>query len=153
MQLSILTSLRVGGVVVMLVWLWPFCVGLAGATSLAIWCAVVAGVFFDTHALTPFGLTALVGVVLAYAASRLGKEGVGDLDSAAIWVTPLLAGAAGFAAPLIYCAGGVLTLHLSLWRGSLAASMIVNAVAFFLLARPVARLARYVANVGVRARR
>ena len=55
----------------------------------------MGGVFFDTHATTPFGLTAMVGVVLAYGASRLGKEGVGDLDSAAWWVTPILAAARG----------------------------------------------------------
>ena len=61
----------------------------------AVECAVVAGVFFDTHAVTPFGLTAVVALALAYGASRLGKEGVGDLDSAAWWVTPLIAAVGG----------------------------------------------------------
>jgi len=104
-QLSIFSSLRFAGVVVMIVWLWPLAMGLAGLTTLALWCAIVAGVFFDTHATTPFGLTALVAVVLAYGASRLGREGVGDLDSAAWWVTPLLAAAAGFIAPVLFVGG------------------------------------------------
>jgi cell shape-determining protein MreD len=153
LQLSILSPLRFSGVVIMMVWLWPFALGLGGSTVLALWCAVVAGVFFDTHAVTPFGLTALVGVLLAYGASRLGKEGVGDLDSAAWWVTPALCAGAGFVAPLIYVTGGFVTLHFSMWRAGTLASMIVNAVAFLLLARPVARVARFVGNVGARARR
>jgi cell shape-determining protein MreD len=149
-QLSVFSTWRIAGVVFMLVWLWPFTLGLAGFTTLSLWAAVVGGVFFDTHATTPFGLTAMVGVVLAFGASRLGKEGVGDLDSAAWWVTPILAAAAGLAAPAIYTAGGVGVLNFSLWHGSLVNSMIVNAIAFFVLARPVTRLARRVGRVGVR---
>jgi cell shape-determining protein MreD len=153
LQLSILSPLRFAGVVVMLVWLWPFALGLGGFTVLSVWSAVVAGVFFDTHAVTPFGLTAVVGVLLAYGASRLGKEGVGDLDSAAWWVTPALSAGAGFAAPLMYVIGGFVTFHFSMWRAGTLASMVVNALAFLILARPVARIARFVGNVGVRARR
>ena len=153
LQLSILSTLRVGGVVVMLVWLWPFTLGLAGFTTLSIWGAIVAGVFFDTHTTTPFGLTAAVGIALAYGASRLGKEGVGDLDSAALWVTPVLAAAAGAAAPVLYTLGGFSALNFSLWHGSLLNMIVVNAGAFFFLARPVSRLASIVGNFGVRARR
>jgi hypothetical protein len=152
-QLSVFSTWRIAGVVFMLVWLWPFALGLAGFTTLSIWAAIVGGVFFDTHTTTPFGLTAMVGVVLAYGASRLGKEGVGDLDSAAWWVTPILAAGAGAAAPVLYTAGGIGVLNFSLWHGSLVNSVVVNAIAFFVLARPVSRLARIVGRVGVRARR
>jgi cell shape-determining protein MreD len=152
-QLSVFSSLRIADVVFMLVWLWPFTLGLAGFTTLSIWAALVGGVFFDTHASTPFGLTAMVGVLLAFGASRLGKEGVGDLDSAAWWVTPVLAAAAGAAAPIIYTLGGAGVLNFTLWRGSLVNMVVVNACAFLILARPVARLARYVGLFGVRARR
>lgn len=147
-QLSVFSGLRFAGVVVMIVWLWPFSMGLAGLTRLSLWCALVAGVFFDTHSTTPFGLTAIVAVLLAYGASRLGREGVGDLDSAAWWVTPALAASAGFVAPLIFVGGSFFTFNFSLWRDSLLASMVVNAVAFFILARPVTRLARWVGNLG-----
>lgn len=147
-QLSIFSSLRFAGVVVMVVWLWPVAVGLAGMTALALWCALVAGVFFDTHATTPFGLTVIVALLLAYGASRLGREGVGDLDSAAWWVTPMIAAVAGFAAPAIFVGASFFTLNFSLWRDSLVAAMVVNAIAFFLLARPVTRLARWLGNLG-----
>jgi cell shape-determining protein MreD len=147
-QLSIFSSWRFAGVVVMIVWLWPLAVGLTGFTTLAMWSALVAGVFFDTHSTTPFGLTALVAVALAYGASRLGREGVGDLDSAAWWMTPLIAAAAGFVAPALFVGASFFTFNFSLWRDGLLAAMIVNAVAFFILARPVTRLARWVANVG-----
>lgn len=153
LQLSLLSSLRVSGVVIMLVWLWPFVMGLTGVTSLAMVSAIIAGLFFDTHTATPFGLTALVGMALAYATSRLGREGVGDLDSAAWWVTPLLAGLGGFIAPALYMALGFVELNFTLWRGSVLSMMVVNAVAFMVLARPVARVARLVARVGERGRR
>jgi cell shape-determining protein MreD len=145
-QLSIFSGLRFAGAVVMVVWLWPLAMGLAGLTALSLWCALVAGVLFDTHATTPFGLTALVALLLAYSASRLGREGVGDLDSAAWWVTPLLAATAGFFAPLLFVSASFFTFNFSLWRDSLLAAMGVNAVAFFVLARPMARLARWVGN-------
>lgn len=147
-QLSVFSGLRFAGVVVMVVWLWPFALGLAGFTALSLWSAVVAGVFFDTHVTTPFGLTALVALVLAYGASRLGREGVGDLDSAAWWVTPLLAAIAGFVAPALFVGASFLTLNFSLWRDSLVAAMVVNAVAFFVLARPVTRLALWLGALG-----
>ncbi len=153
LQLAIFTTLRFDGVVIMLVWLWPLAMGLAGVTSLALTAAVVAGLFFDTHGTTPFGLTAAVGLALAYGASRLGREGVGDLDSAAWWVTPLLGALGGFSAPLLYTFFGLFTLNFSLWRGSVLAVMVVNACAFFVLARPMARLARAVSGAGERARR
>jgi cell shape-determining protein MreD len=147
-QLAVFSSWRFAGVVVMIVWLWPLAMGLTGLTALAMWSAVVAGVFFDTHSTTPFGLTALVAIALAYGASRLGREGVGDLDSAAWWVTPLIAAAAGFVAPALFVGASFFTFNFSLWRDGLLAAMIVNAVAFFLLARPMTRLARWVASVG-----
>lgn len=153
LQLAIFTTLRVDGVVVMLVWLWPLCMGLVGDGALALISAVVAGLFFDTHASTPFGITAVVGLALAYVATRLGREGVGDLDSAAWWVTPLIALVAGFVAPALYVALGAIELNFGLWRGSLVPDMIVNAGAFFLFARPVARVARSVSRLGERARR
>jgi hypothetical protein len=152
-QLSVLSSLRIEGVVVMLVWLWPFAMGLTGDTSLALVTALLSGIFFDTHTTTPFGLTAAVGLVLAYGASRLGREGVGDLDSAAWWVTPVLAAVAGFVAPALYVASGAFALDFNLWRGSVLSMMFVNAGAFFILARPVTRLARSVSNVGERVHR
>lgn len=153
LQLTVLSSLRIEGVVVMLVWLWPFAMGLTGYTSLALVTALLAGVFFDTHTTTPFGLTAAVGLVIAYGASRLGREGVGDLDSAAWWVTPVLAAVAGFVAPALYVVSGAFALNFNLWRGSVLSMMLVNAGAFFILARPVTRLARNVGNVGERVHR
>lgn len=152
-QLAIFTTLRVAGAVVMLVWLWPLAMGLAGYTALGVAAGVLSGLFFDTHGTTPFGLSALVGVTIAYGASRLGREGVGDLDSAAWWVTPLLGALGGLVAPLLFVIFGLFTFDVGLWRGSLLAAMAVNAGAFFVLARPVTRAARSVGRFGERARR
>jgi hypothetical protein len=152
-QLEVLSSLRFAGAVIMLVWLWPAAMGLAGFTGLALFVALLGGVLVDTHATTPFGLTAVVGLVLAYSASVLGREGVGDLDSAAYWVTPALAAVAGFSAPRLYTFGGFFAFNFQLWRGSLVAMMVVNALAFLVFARLVTRIARSVASMGERVRR
>lgn len=141
LQLTICSALRVNGVVFMLVWLWPVCVGLTGNSALAIVAALVGGVGFDTHAATPFGLTALTGLVLAIGASRLGREGVGDLDSAAWWVAPLIGAAGGFAAPFVFVVGGFVYLNFSLWRGSVLAMMVTNATLALVFMRPLSRLA------------
>ena len=145
-QLSLLSSLRVFGAVIMLVWLWPLCLGLVGETALGVTAGVVCGLLFDAHATTPFGLTALAGAALAYGAARLGREGVGDLDSSALWVAPILAAGAGSVVPLLYCVCGLFVLDLGLWRGGLTASMLTNLLAFGLLARPVMRVARWLAG-------
>lgn len=152
-QLAVFTQWRFAGVVVMLVWLWPVAVGLTGLTSLALFAGLVTGLLFDAQSTTPFGLSALVGLLLAYIASRLGKEGVGDLDSAAIWVTPAIAAAAGFVAPLLFVVSGVFVFNFSLWRDSLLNSMVINALAFLLLARPLTRVAFAVSASAMRARR
>ncbi len=152
-QLAVFTQWRFAGAVVMLVWLWPVAVGLTGLTSLALFAGVLAGVLFDAQSATPFGLSALVGLALAYFASRLGKEGVGDLDSAAFWVTPALAAVGGLLAPLLFVISGVFALNFSLWRGSLVDSMLVNAVAFLIMARPVTRLAFTLSSSAMRVRR
>ena len=153
LQLSVLSSLRFSGVVVMLVWLWPLVLGLAGYFFVALWAGLIAGVFFDTHAATPFGLTALTGMILAYAFFRLGREGVGDLDSAAWWVTPALAALGGLVAPLLYTISGAVALNFSLWRGSVLDMMLVNAFAYFFLSRPLTRLALAAAGPDLRVRR
>ena len=152
-QLAVFTQWRVAGVVIMLVWLWPVAVGLTGITSLAVMTGFVTGLLFDAQCATPFGLNALVGALLGYVVARLGKEGVGDLDAAALWVTPAIAAVAGAAAPVLFVGAGVVALNFSLWRGGLVNSMLVNAVAFFVLARPLARLAGRLAAPALRGRR
>lgn len=152
-QLAIFTQWRFAGAVVMLVWLWPVAVGLTGLTSLAMFAGFFAGLLFDAQSATPFGLSALVGLLLGYVASRLGKEGVGDLDSAALWVTPAIAAAAGLVAPLVFVVSGAFALNFSLWRYSLLDSMVVNALAFLLLARSMTRVAFAVSTSAMRVRR
>jgi len=153
LQLSLLTQLRLSGTVVMVVWLWPMTVGLTGLTVPALVAAVVTGYLFDAHATTPFGLSIAVGVALALGAVRMGREGVGDLDSAAFWVTPALGALAGFTSPLLFVAAGVFAFDFSLWRGSLVATMVVNGIAGIILARPLARLARLAVGSDGRGRR
>ena len=136
-QLDVLSHVRIFGVVVMVVWLWPFCLGLLGAGPAALITGAVAGLCFDAHAATAFGLNAAVGAALAAIAVRLGRNSVGDVDGAAWWTAPALAAATGLLAPLLFVGAGAFTLDFSLWRGSLLTTMAVNAVVFALVARPL----------------
>lgn len=151
-QLVVFSNIRASGVVVMLVWLWPLCVGLAGSTIAALLSGFITGIFFDTHAATPFGLTAVVAVLIAYLAVRLGREGVGDLESAAWWVAPVIAAVGGLLAPILFVIAGFFVLDFGLWRGSVLQDMVVNSLAFFVLARPLTRVARWGSGL-VRTRR
>ena len=151
-QLDILAGLRVAGVVVMVIWLWPFCIAIVGQAAAAVASGVVLGLLFDAHTSTPYGLTAIVGGLIALGSIRLAREGVGDLEGAAWWMTPLLAAVVGFFAPLLFVLTGIFALDFSLWHGSLVASMLVNAVFFALLARPIARLVAFTSGTSRRRR-
>jgi penicillin-binding protein 2 len=99
LQVAIVSPLRVWGVVVMVVWLWPLVLGLTSSTLVAVSAGFVTGLLFDAHTVTPFGLTGVIGALLAWFISLLAREGVGDLDSAAWWVPALLVGAGGTGGP------------------------------------------------------
>ncbi len=152
-QLAILTNLHVSGVVVMALRLSPLAEGLSGSRSLALFVALVGGLCVDAHAITPFGLSAVVGAAVGWAAARLGREGVGDLDSAAWWVTPILGAAVGLIAPALYVVLGAVVLNFTLWRGSVLDAMWVNAVAFAIFALPLAHGARAVTRLSPAVRR
>jgi hypothetical protein len=148
LQLDIVSPWRISGVVIMIVWLWPVAFGVAGATGPAVATGVLAGLLFDARTVTPYGLTAIVGALLGLAAARLGREGVGDLDGAAWWMAPLLRTRRRLSRALLFAAGGFVTGQSNLWRGNLGTMMVVNAAAFFVLARPLARVARVICDLG-----
>jgi hypothetical protein len=147
-QIAVFSPLRIAGVVVMIVWLWPLALSLTGSTIFAVIAGFIAGVLFDAHTQTPFALSGVVGALVAGLISFLAREGVGDLDAAAWWVPPIIGAVGGFLAPLIYVIGGAMVGQTSLWRASLLTMMLINAAAFFVLVRPLARAARWVADVG-----
>lgn len=147
-QIAIVSPLRIEGVVVMLVWLWPLALALTGSTVVAVAAGGFTGLLFDAHTVTPFGLSALVGALLAWGISALAREGIADLDAAAWWMPPVLFGVAGLLAPALFVGFAALTGHSAIWQDSLVAMMVVNAIAYVVLARPVARVARRVARAG-----
>ncbi len=147
-QITLISPLRIGGVVVMVVWLWPLALSLTGSTAFAVAAGFVAGVLFDAHSAAPFALSGVVGALIAGMISVLAREGFGDLDAAAWLVPPLIGALGGLLAPLLYVAVGMLTGNTSLWRASLWPMMLVNAAAFFVLIRPLSRGARWVADFG-----
>ncbi len=147
-QITIISPLRIAGVVVMVVWLWPLALSLTGSTPFAVASGFVAGVLFDAHSQTPFALSGVVGALIGLLVSFLAREGVGDLDAAAWWVPPLIGAFVGLLAPLLYVAFGAVVGDSSLWRASVWPMMLVNAAAFFVLVRPLSRAARWVAEFG-----
>ncbi len=150
LQLDVFSGLRFFGAVIMLVCLWPFCIAVVGLPGPALIFGAVVGFLFDSRAATPFGLTVVVNLIIAFGVSRLAAEGVGDLDSSAWWMTPVMASLTGLATPLLMALLASVTLNTTFWHGSLPASMLVNAVAFGLLVRPVSRFVQWATNEGRR---
>jgi rod shape-determining protein MreD len=139
LQLTIANQLSIGGVHVELVWVLPIAAGLVAGPMPGMAAGFVAGVVFDLFLVTPFGLTALVGVLIGYTLGRLGEEGVGDLGGAAFWVAPFLALCAGAVAPLAYAVLGAVSGHRGYLTVNLAMLCLLDAVACALLVRPTMR--------------
>jgi len=96
LQVGAVSHLRVAGVHPEVVWLLPIAAGLIAGTDLGIISGFSAGLLLDCLMPTPFGLGALIGVILGLGAGLLSERGVltgiGDIW----WLTPLL-GAGGCA--------------------------------------------------------
>lgn len=147
-QLDIFSSVRCFGVVVMLVWLWSFCLGSVLNSSAATVIGAVVGLLFDAHVATPFGLNAVVCAALSYGARVLVREGALGVSPAS---TTLVAGCVGFVTPLIFVLAGFFAFSFNLWRGSLLLTMIVNGMVFACLTLPtVAGVARITGHTGRR---
>lgn len=147
LQSAIASHVRIAGVVVMLVWLWPFAVAMVASQRVAIVVALGVGFLFDVQCATPLGLTMAVNLVVALVMARLVREGIGDFDGVAYWVPSVMAALAGLVAPLMTVIVGFGLLDGTLWRDSVVASMVVNAVAFAVLIRPMAWVGRWVTGV------
>jgi rod shape-determining protein MreD len=140
LQLTIADQLSIDGVHVELVWILPIAAGLSAGPLTGMAAGFVGGAVADLFLPTPFGLSALVGVLLGYVLGRLGEEGVGDLGGAAIWVAPGLAAAAGFLAPLLYASFGAVLGHPHFISSSLLIVCVLDAIAAALLVRPAMRV-------------
>ena len=141
-QVAAVSNYRIAGITVMIVWLWPVIVGLLGASLPGIVAGAVSGFLFDTHVATPFGLFTITGMVLGWAAGQLGREGIGDFDAAAWWMPTLIGAGFGFLGPVVLVVFSFLVGDAHLWRGDVGATMVINGIAFAILVRPAARLAR-----------
>lgn len=142
LQTTIVSPYRIAGIVIMLVWLWPLCVGLLGDQRSGVVAGVASGLLFDTHVATPFGLFAVVGGVVGYVAGLLGQEDLGDLRGAVWWMPLAIGGGFGFVAPLVLVVVGFFFGGTQLWRGDIGATMVVNAIVLGLALRPAVAVSR-----------
>ena len=141
-QVSVLTNLRIGGVVIMGIWLWTLVVGLLGGTPPAMVAGATTGALFDAHVSTPFGLFIAVGLLVGYVAGQLGREGIGDFKAAAWWMPSAIGLAVGFITPVVLTIAATLTGNLQFWRGDLGSTMVVNAIFFAIAIRITAIFGR-----------
>ncbi len=146
LQVVVISDWRIAGAVIVVPWMWAFALGMTGQRSLAVATGVVAGLLFDAYVATPFGASAILGALVGWSASALGQEGVGDLDSANWWVTPGLGLVTGFAAPLVFVIAAMFEGRFHLYQNGLVPSMLVNALGFAFLARPLTRMALLVTS-------
>jgi rod shape-determining protein MreD len=151
LQLTIADELSVAGVHPELVWVLPVAAGLSAGATAGMAAGFVGGAVADLFLPAPFGLTALVGVFVGYAAGRLGEEGIGDLGGAAWGVAPVLGAATGFVAPLLYALLAAIGGHRSYLSIDVLVVSGLDLVACALLIRPVmALVGRRLAGDGAR---
>ena len=140
LQLAIVNNLTIAGVHVELIWVLPIAAGLGAGPMAGMAAGFVGGAVVDLFLPTPYGLTALVGVVIGYVLGRLGEEGIGDLGGSAWWVAPSLAAAAGFLAPVLYALSGAVIGHPSYLAIPLFVVSVLDAIACAVLVRPCMRV-------------
>lgn len=143
-QTTVVSPYRIAGIAIMVVWLWPLCVGLIGDQTAGVVAGVVSGFLFDAHVATPFGLFTVVGALVGYVAGILGREDLGDLRGSVWWMPLLIGGGFGFVTPIVLVVIGFFFGDIHLWRGDVGATMVVNAVALSLLLRPGVALSRII---------
>ena len=141
-QVSVLSGLRIGGVVIMGIWLWTLVVGLLGGTPPALVAGATTGALFDAHVSTPFGLFIAIGLLVGYVAGQLGREGIGDFKAAAWWMPSAIGLAVGFITPVVLTIAATLTGNFQFWRGDLGSTMVVNALVFAVAIRLTALFGR-----------
>jgi rod shape-determining protein MreD len=139
-QLTLADELTIAGVHAELVWVLPVAVGLAAGSKAGMAAGLVGGAVADLFAPTPFGLAAIVGVLLGYAVGRLGEEGIGDLGGSAWWVAPGIAFGGGLMAPVLFALCGAAIGHRSYLSATLGVVCVLDALACALLVRPVMRV-------------
>jgi hypothetical protein len=101
---------------------------------------LVGGAVADLFLPTPFGLSAIVGVLVGFFVGRLGEEGIGDLGGSAFWVAPSIAFGGGLLAPLLYAVCAAVIGHGSFLSATLGIVCGLDAVACAVLVRPVMRV-------------
>jgi hypothetical protein len=139
-QLTLADELTIAGVHAELVWVLPVAVGLAAGTRAGMAAGLAGGAVADLFLPTPFGLTALAGVLLGFAVGRLGEEGIGDLGGSAWWVAPSIAFGGGLVAPVLFAVLGAALGHRSYLSVTLGVVCALDAVVCALLVRPVMRV-------------
>ena len=152
-QTTIVSPYRIAGIAIMLVWLWPLCVGLLGDQRSGVVAGVISGLLFDAHVATPFGLFAVVGGVVGYVAVLLGREDLGDLRGAVWWMPLAIGGGFGLATPIVLVVIGFFFGGTQLWRGDVGATMVINALAFGIFLRPAVAASRIMVGPVNEARR
>lgn len=140
LQLTLADELVVDGVHMELVWVIPVAAGLCAGPFAGMAAGFVAGAIADLFVPTPFGLTALVAVVVGYALGRMGEEGVGDLGGAAWVVAPGLAAISGLLAPVLYALCGAAIGHHGYVHAHLLVVSALDAVACTICVRPAMRI-------------
>jgi rod shape-determining protein MreD len=107
-QVGAVAHLRLGGVHPEMVWLLPLAAGLIGGTEFGAVVGFSSGLLLDCLLPTPFGLTALVGVLLGFVAGVLSERGVLSGIGAVWWMTPLMGAGAGLIGVMAYGVVGYL---------------------------------------------
>jgi hypothetical protein len=106
-QAAVMVNLVIDGAHPEIVWLLPIAAALLGGAELGAIVGFVAGISLDCLLITPFGLTAFVGVLVGFFLGKLAERSGLAAEGGVWWLLPVLGAALSALCVIAYDAFGI----------------------------------------------
>jgi len=138
-QSTVILNIRIGGMHPDTLWLLPITAALIAGPETGVIVGFWSGLAFDLLLPTPFGLGALVGCLLGYAAGVTTAA----VDRRAVWLRPVAAVAGSVAADMLFSVLGAIFGQQQMVQIDFFSLFVIVAVSSAVLVLPVNRLMRW----------
>jgi rod shape-determining protein MreD len=138
-QSTVLLNIRIGGMHPDILWLLPITAALIAGPETGAIVGFWSGLAFDLVLPTPFGLSALVGCLLGYAAGSTTAA----VDRRAVWLRPVAAVVGSVAADMLFSVLGAIFGQQQMVQVNFFSLFVIVAVSSAVLVLPVNRLMRW----------
>jgi rod shape-determining protein MreD len=138
-QSTVILNIRIGGMHPDILWLLPITAALIAGPETGAIVGFWSGLAFDLVLPTPFGLGALVGCLLGYAAGSTTAA----VDRRAVWLRPVAAVVGSVAADMLFSVLGAIFGQQQMVQIDFFSLFVIVALSSAVLVLPVNRLMRW----------